>query len=271
MSTLEAFKTILKEHFKWTGQIFILAKSDIIKTYSGAALGWAWALVRPTILIFVFWFAFTYGLRVGGDVEGYPFALWMIPGFMAWFYMSDMLTQGVGAIRKYKYLVTKMKFPVSTIATFVGFSKLFIHLCLMVIVMLIFIVTGHMPDIYWLQLFVYMIFMVLFFNAWGIFASMLGAMSNDFVNLVKSLTTALFWLSGIMWDVNTIAIPWIQKVLYFNPVTYIATGYRNCMIYKIWFWEEPVQLAIFAGMYVIMAILAVWSYKKLIKEIPDVL
>lgn len=268
---MSAFREIIHEHIVWRGQIFLLAKSDIVKTYSGAALGWAWALIRPVITITVFWFAFTYGLRSGGGVNGYPFALWMIPGFMAWFYMSDMLTQGAGAIRKYSYLVTKMKFPVSTIPTFVSISKLAIHMCLMVIVALIFVLTGHFPDIYWIQIFFYMILMFIFWNYWGLFASMLGAMSKDFLNLIKSISTAIFWLSGIMWDVNTIGIPWLQKLLYFNPVTYIATGYRNCFIYKVWFWEEPVQLVIYIVMLIGMMLLSVWAYKKLIKEIPDVL
>lgn len=263
--------TIISEHIEWRGQIFKLAKSDIIKTYSGAAFGWAWALVRPTLMIFVFWFAFTYGLRGGGPVEGYPFVLWMIPGFIAWFYMSDMLTQGAGAIRKYRFLVTKMKFPVSTIPTFISISKLSIHLCLMVLVVAIFIVTGNFPDIYWLQLPFYMLCMVLFFTAWGLFSSMLAAMSVDFLNLVKSVTQAIFWLSGIMWDINRIQSPTIQFIMHFNPVTYIATGYRNCFIYKVWFWEQPDRLLIFLFVFVVMMALAVWAYKKLIKEIPDVL
>ena len=263
--------TIISEHIEWRGQIFKLAKSDIIKTYSGAAFGWAWALVRPTLMIFVFWFAFTYGLRGGGPVEGYPFVLWMIPGFIAWFYMSDMLTQGAGAIRKYRFLVTKMKFPVSTIPTFISISKFAIHLCLMVLVVAIFIVTGNFPDIYWLQLPFYMLCMILFFTAWGLFASMLAAMSVDFLNLVKSVTQAIFWLSGIMWDINRIQSPTIQFIMHFNPVTYIATGYRNCFIYKVWFWEQPDRLLIFAIVLLVMILLALWAYKKLIKDIPDVL
>lgn len=268
---MSIFKEIIKEHVAWRGQILLLAKADIIKTYSGAALGWAWALVKPIITVFVFWFAFTYGLRAGGSVNGFSFVLWMIPGFVAWFYMSDMLQQGTSAIRKYSYLVTKMKFPVSTIPTFVSLAKLAVHLGLLIFVAIIFVATGHFPVIYWIQIFFYMFLMFVFWACWGLFASMLGAMSRDFVNLVKSVTTAVFWCSGIMWDVNTIGIPWLQKALYFNPVTYLATGYRNCFIYHKWFWEEPLQLCIFLGMLIIMAILGAWSYKKLIKEIPDVL
>ena len=185
--------------------------------------------------------------------------------------MKASKSNGTSCIRKYGYLVTKMKFPVSTIPTFVSLAKLAIHVGLLAFVAIIFIATGHFPDVYWLQVFIYMFFMFVFWVLWGLFASMLGAMSKDFVNFIKSITTAVFWCSGILWDVNTIHVAWLQKALYFNPVTYLATGYRNCFIYKVWFWEEPLQFSIFVGMTIVMLILAVWSYKKLIREIPDVL
>ncbi len=41
-----------------------------------------------------------------------------------------------------------------------------------------------------------MLLMFLFFTTWGLFASVLSAMSRDFLNLVKSLTTALFLVVG---------------------------------------------------------------------------
>lgn len=263
--------SIFKEHIEWRGQIFKLAKADLIKTYSGAALGWAWTLIRPTINIFVYWFAFTVGIKKGHPIEGYAYVLWLIAGVIPWFYMSDMITGGAAAISRYKYLVTKLKFPVSTIPTFVALSKLSVHLVLMVIVIIIYAVQGYYPDRYLLQLPFYMVVMLLFFIEWGLFSSMLSAMSKDFFNLVKSFTTAFFWLSGIMWDINKIDIPWLKTVLQFNPITFVVTGYRNVFIYKKWFFDDLQSLLFFGIVFIIMGILAVWSYKKLIKEIPDVL
>lgn len=268
---MNTIKIILQEHIQWRHQILKLAKADIIKTYSGAALGWAWALIKPTITILVYWFAFSVGLRQGKDINGFPYILWLISGVVPWFFMSEMITGGAGAIRKYKYLVTKMKFPVSTIPTFISLSKLAVHLCLIVIVMALFLLFGYRPDIYWLQLPLYMFCMVMFFIMWALFSSMLASMSKDFLNLVKSLTTAVFWMSGIMWDINRIATPWVQTVLKFNPVTFVVTGYRNVFIYKTWIWEDASGLLYFAIVFAVMMIAALWSYKKLIKEIPDVL
>jgi teichoic acid transport system permease protein len=262
---------ILKEHIDCRRQVFQLAKSDIIKTYSGAALGWAWALVKPLILIFVFWFAFKYGLRPSAAAEGYPFILWLTAGLVPWFYMSEMITQGAGSIIRYAHLVTKMKFPVSTIPTFVAFSHLIVHFILVAILIGINCLYGNFPSLYYLQLPLYMLYMVMFFIAWGLFSAMLSAISRDFKNLVSALVTAIFWMSGILWDINTIGNSIIKTILLFNPVTYVATGYRNVFVYKTWLWDQPKALICAVIVLLLMEICAVWAYKKLYKEIPDVL
>lgn len=264
-------KEIFMEHVLWKHQIFKLAKADLIKTYSGSALGWAWALIKPTVTILVFWFAFTVGLRHGKDYGDYPYILWLISGMVPWFCISEMFTQGAGSIRRYKFLVTKMKFPISTIPTFTGIAKLAVHLCLMAIVIVIFALFGFFPDRYMLQLPVYTLFLAAFFTAWSLFSGMLASISQDFLNLVKSVTTAIFWMSAIMWDVNKVSSPLLRKVLMANPITYIVSGYRDAFIYKRWFWDRPAALLCFLGMLCIMTMMAVWSYKKLIREIPDVL
>ena len=268
MSTL---KEILQDHIGYRRQLTKLAKAALKKNYSGAVLGWAWALIKPAILIFVFWFAFTMGLRKGGDVDGYPFFLWLIAGMIPWFYMRDMITGGANSIRRYKYLVTKIKFPISTIPTFISMANLVVHFGLMLVLLGIYIAFGYMPTVYWMQLPLYMLLMFLFFTVWGLFAGVLSSISKDFLNLVKSLVQALFWLSGILYDANSINVGWIRSILLFNPVTLIVNGYRNSLIKQVWFFEDLTELRNFAIVFVIMLVLALWAYKKLKKDIPDVL
>lgn len=262
---------IIKEHVEYRQQIFKLAKADIVKTYRGAALGWSWAIIKPTVQIFVYWFAFEIGMRSGKPVNGFPYFLWLIAGMIPWFFMGDMIAQGTDAIRKYSYLVTKMKFPVSTIPTFFSISKLIINLLLIVIMMLIFALMGYPPDIYWVQLPIYILCMFIFFTVWCLFSSLLGAISKDFANLIKSFVTAVFWLSGILWNPETIKIVWLKKLLMINPVTFLTNGFRNCFINKIWFFEQPKRLLYFGIVLILMLLLSLWAYKKLKKEIPDVL
>lgn len=268
---MNTFIGIIKDHIQYKQQIFKLAKADLVKTYRGAALGWAWAIIKPAVTIFVYWFAFQIGIKAGKDVEGFPFFLWLIAGLIPWFYINDMLTQGTESIRKYSYLVTKMKFPIATIPTFVSISKLMVNLFLIIVMIFIFIFMGYTPDIYIIQLPIYILLSFLLLTVFSLLASLLACMSKDFLNLLKSLVTAVFWLSGIVWNVNTIDIPWLKTLLKANPVTYIVEGFRNCFIHKTWIWESPKTLLCFLAILVVLTVIAVILYKKLRKEIPDVL
>ena len=108
---MSTFIEIIKDHLQYRHQIFKLAIADLKKTYRGAALGWMWAIIKPAVTIFVYWFTFEIGLRAGKAVNGFPFFLWLLAGVIPWFYMSSMITSGTDSIRRYSYLVTKMKFP----------------------------------------------------------------------------------------------------------------------------------------------------------------
>ena len=101
---------------------------------------------------------------------------------------------------------------------------------------------------------------------------------NELMNFISenpqvsaSFITAVFWLSGIMWNPETIANKTFKKFLMINPVTYLVNGYRNCFINKIWFWEQPRRLLYFVVICAVMLVLGLIIYRKLRKEIPDVL
>lgn len=262
---------IVSEHSAYRPQIFQLAAVDIVKTYRGSALGWSWALLKPAITIFVYWFAFSVGLRAAKPVNDYPFFLWLLAGIIPWFYFHEMLTQGVKTLKRYDYLVTKIKFPVSTISTFVSLSKLYVHLALLGVVVVIFVLFGYPIDIYFIQLPLYVLLLFVFLTAWSLFAAPLAAVSKDFANVVNSFTTAIFWMSGIMWDASKVDIEWLRRLLLFNPVTFIAHGYRNVFIYKRWFFEDEWATMAFGVVLTVMIVAAVYTYHRLRREIADYL
>ena len=268
---MSVLKEIIRDHLRYRKQILKLAKSDLIKTYKGAALGWIWAFLKPAITIFIYYFAFTVGLRRGTPVNGFSFFHWLITGMIPWFYVSGMISGGTTCVRKYSYLVTKIRYPVSTIPTFVSLSQLVVHMVLMVILMVIYICAGHAPSVYWLQLPVYTLMMFLFMNAWGLFAGLVSVVSRDFAHLVRSSIIGLFWFSGVLYNVNRITSPGVRKAMLINPVTIIANGYRNCFINHVWFWETWPEIRNFFIAYAVMILLALWAYKRLIRVIPDVM
>lgn len=268
---MNTLRKIISEQIKYRVQIVKLAKSSIVKQYSGTMLGGAWAIIRPAIFISIYYIAFSSGLRVSKPVGEYSYFLWILTGLIPWFYVRDVFVGGAASIRKYKYLVTKIRFPISVIPTIESLAALFTNVILVIIMLLIFILSGKMPDAYWLQLPLYMLMMFMFFTSWSLFAGLLAAMSKDFLQLIKSITMALFWLSGIFFRADRVTNPIMHKMLLINPITTIVGGFRNSLIYKVWFWEDWRRLILFFVVYVIMVAISIFVYRRLKNDVMDVL
>lgn len=266
-----AIAEILLDHTEYRRQIFQLAKSDIRKTYKDTALGWVWALVKPLVRVAVYYFAFTFGLRVGKPVNGYPYYVWLTLGMIPWFYMMSAILGGANSIRKYRFLVTKIRFPISVIPTVVTLSDFLVHLLVMALILVIFALTGVKPDIYWLQILFYELLMFLFFGAWSLFAGVLSALIPDFYHLVRSSTMILLWFSGVLYRVNTIDNRILRTIVSYNPVTIFVEGLRNAVINKQWFWTNWRPMAYLGIEYLILVVAGVVLYKKYKNYLPDVL
>ena len=52
-SYVDNFTINIKEHLENIPQVIKLSIADLKKTYTGAALGWAWAIIKPIVNIFV--------------------------------------------------------------------------------------------------------------------------------------------------------------------------------------------------------------------------
>lgn len=242
---------------------------ELRKIYKGAILGWIWLIAKPSLMIFVYWFAFSVGLRMVSDVNGYSYFIWLLVGLLPWFYISEIIQKGPGILKRYNYLVTKMTFPISTIPTFVSFARIFVNLILTLIVLIIYFITVKTVDIYLIQLPFYMVMMFILFTLLSFLFSFLGAVSKDFSNLIKALTTPILFLSSIFWSVDKLPYEWLKTIQLFNPVTYIVTGYRNTFVDKVWFYEDLLSLGIFLGIVLTIFSITCFVYSRTKREIPD--
>jgi ABC-type polysaccharide/polyol phosphate export permease len=268
---------IIREHKGFGKQIFKLAKTELIKTYKGSALGPLWAIVKPSFQLFVYWFAFSVGIKKMGtvvvDINGtdlhFTRFLFMLVGLVPWFYISENITQGSKVIRTHRQFVTKVNFPVSTIMTYTALSRMFIHIIL-TFLMYIFVFFAWGPSWYNLQVFLYMPIMFLFFVFLSWSTAPMSAFSPDFENAVASFMTGVFWLSGIIYNSYDLPHP-LDTIMLFNPVNFFVNGYRNCFLYNRPFFVYKTELVIFLAEFVVVFFLGVFNYNRLRKRIPDVL
>jgi len=247
-----------------------MARVGLVKRYSGSLLGIFWAIVRPLLFISVYWFAIQVGLRGSRPVGGEPFLLWFLPGVICWFFISDALTIGGASIRANSHLVTKLVFPVPTIPVFTVLSLYFVHLMLVGILIGIFVLSGYGLDIYFLQLFYYSFATLLFATLTAMLLSAFDAISRDVGHMVKSIMTVLFWLTPIIWPVDSVD-GFVGLLVRLNPVCYLVQGYRNSLVLDTWFFSEWLYSLYFWGVILVLIFLNGYVFPKLQREFADVL
>ena len=262
---------ILKEQWQWRKQILSLGLFDLKKTSAGAVLGPLWFFAKPAVYILVFWFALEVGLRsadqTGSDV---PYILWLMGGLVPWFYIQEILGTGINVFKRYSYLVTKIKFPLAGIPTIFSISTFVVQLGLVVALLIVYFLCGLPLDLYLLQLPVALVLMFVFFNMFSLVTSLLSAISKDFMNLMKTLSTPLFWLSGIIFNVFNLGIPVIELVLMLNPITFIVTMYRCAVYDKMWIWDKPEAIIGFVVVFVVTLLVTLVIYRRTHEEVADV-
>lgn len=271
---LSTLKTILMDHVVWWKQIVRLSFFELKKKSRGAVLSWAWFFIKPAMYVFCFWFALDIGLRVARDMGGAdsaPYILWLCAGLFPWFFMQEMFGSGCDVLHRYSYLVNKIKFPLSGISTIYVGAALLVHLMLLVVLFIVYFLCGQQLDIYLLQIPILLILLFLFWDMFSIFMSQLSALSKDFANLMKALSTPFFWLSGIIFNIKNVPIDWIQTIMQYNPVAFFAVAYRDAFYDKVWFWDDPNLCFGFAVVFIVTFIAMLWTYKKLSEEVVDVL
>lgn len=266
------FTNILKQNWDWRGQISSLGMFELKKKSRGAALGWLWFFVKPAIYIFVFWFALEIGLRSGSaDPAAPPYILWLSAGLIPWFFMQSVLNGGTDMFHKHSYLVTKIKFPLCGVPLIGIVSNLVIQLILLAALVALYFLCGQPVTPYLLQVPVVWALMVAFFYVFSLAASCLCAFSKDVKNMIASLTTPFFWLSGIIFDMSNLSIGWVKAIMLFNPITSLVSASRASFYDQCWIWESPQVCICFGVVFLLTLVGAVFVYKRTQAEVSDVL
>ncbi len=270
MSAVKDLARLVRINAQNFTRTYAMAKVTLTKRYSGSAFGILWALIKPMVFVFAYWFAVSVGIRGSKPMGDIPYILWLIPGIMPWFFISDALTVGGAAIRSNSHFVTKMVYPVATLPVSEVLSLYFVHLMLMGITTVIFLFSGFGLSVYFLQLPYYLLCTLALSVVLAMLLSALTAISRDILQAVKSFITLLFWLTPILWSADKLGSP-LRQIIKTDPIVYIITGYRNAFVYHRWFYQDWRYMIYFWVVLIALALLTSYVYTKLEPEFADVL
>lgn len=270
MRYFKEFYRFLKHIIDSKKLLFTLAYNDFKAQYLGSYLGIFWAILRPLLFILVLWFVFGAGFKSKPTDDGTPFVLWLLCGMIPWFFFAEAVSKGMNAITSSAYLVKKVAFRVSILPLVKVFSSLLIHLVLVMILIIVFMLNGYYPDLYWLQLPYYILATVILTLGLGWLTSSLRVFIKDIGELIGVVIQFGFWLTPIFWSLSSIPEQY-HYIVKLNPVVYIVDGFRDTFIYKTWFWENQSDTLQFWLTATILLIVGALVFKRLRPHFGDVL
>lgn len=246
-----------------------LVQSDFRRRYLGTYFGIFWAFAAPLSTIAVLLFVFNVGFR-SGPVNGVSFDLWLVSGLIVWFYISDAIVSGANSITEYSFLVKKMQFPTELLPIVKISSSLYVHLVNLALLVGLFIYHGRYPNLFWLQLFYYLIALVSSVLAVAMVSAVIQVFFRDFQGVIAILMQIGLWGTPILWDANMLPERFAPMIK-LNPASYVVQGYRDSLLFDIWFFDRPVQTAYFWAVTIVILILGFYVFKRAKGDFADVL
>lgn len=245
---------VIKENMTNLYRIFCIAKYELLADMRDSKFGLFWNFASPAIQVITYWLVFGIGLNRKG-YDGVPYLPWVVVGFAAWWYVSPCITQGCSAVFSKKNVITKMKFPISILPATVCAKEFFNHICMMLITFVVVTLFGYYPNIHWFGILYYAFCAFMFLEALSLVTSVLTMMWRDVKKLVTSLMRMLLYLSPVLWPATFSDYPLIEFIMKLNPVYYIVTGYRDCILFEKSIFAHPVMTVYFWIVVIILFII----------------
>src|SRR5699024_9680627 len=267
---------VLKEQIEHFYLIRRLSLYELKSKNRSNYLGMAWELINPLIQILIYWFVFG-SIRQRSDVDiaagmdPVPFINWLIAGFILWNFFYKSTIDGSKSIYSRLRILSKMNFPMSVIPNFVIFSNFYIHLLMLGITIIIFNMTGYHINIYYLQLFYFIVATFCLLFSISFIMSTLSTIIRDVHMFLNATLRMVLYLSPILWQISILDDP-LPTILKANPLYYLIEGYRSALFGTEWFlvahWEYTLY---FWGLIIVLLLIGSRLHVKFRRHFIDYL
>lgn len=201
-----------------------LLKAEVANSY----LNWLWWVLDPMCFMLIYVIMFGYVFKAS---ELY-FGAFVFIGITLWDFFNKCMVQSVKLIKNNKPIVSKVylpKFILMLIRMGVNGFKMCISLILTAVMVVIYRV--HLT---WNVIFVIPILITLVVLVFGFGCVFLhfGVFVEDLSNVLNIALRFMFYVTGVFWNIQTrIPEPYSTIVGKCNPIAFLITSMRNCVLY----------------------------------------
>jgi ABC-type polysaccharide/polyol phosphate export permease len=246
----------LQELFRYRELIYNLTVRDLKLKYKGSALGVAWSLLNPLLMMVIYTAVFSKLLRVT-DFPNY-WAL-VLGGILAWTFFAGSVQSATTSFIRNPGLISKVYFPIESLPISMSLAN-FVNFGIPLVLLLMASVVAHVhigASIVLLPLIVAAELAL----ALGL-SMMIAALTvffRDIEHLIGIMLAAWFYLSPVIYPLNPALLPVGARrflpLAWLNPLAWFLESYHSVLVYGTW---PP--LAPFVGMIALAALCLVAGY-----------
>ena len=208
-----------------------LVTKDFKLKYRRSALGVAWSVLNPLLMMIIM--AAVFSRLMGRADDSIPnFPLYIIIGNTAFNLMSDSTSRGLMSIIEASSLLKKVKinrwvFPVQKVLFAVvnyAFS--------LIAVVLVMIFVQYAPSVYALYVIPGLFMLSVFCIGLSLFLSCAAVFFRDVIHLWSVFLTAWTYLTPMFYSIKILP-EWLQTLESFNPMYLYLTYLRDALLFRV--------------------------------------
>lgn len=209
--------------------IFNIVSKDLKLKYQRSALGFAWSMLNPLIMIAVYAVAFTYILRVDTP----KFVLYILIGLLAWNFFAGAISGASEAITGNASLLKSVVFPRLTLPfTTVLFNLIQYLLTFLVFLPVMLLVYGVEPRTHMLLFPLFLLLQVTFVTGLSLLLATVATMYRDVKHLIEVGLGIFFWATPIIYEATRVPEQFRQLALLSPTASYIR-AYQDIFYYGV--------------------------------------
>lgn len=190
--------------------------------------GYLWWVIEPLLYVAVFYLVFSYLLGTR-QPDFLPF---LVVGKLTFIWFSKTLNFSANSLLNNGGLLGRMDMPKALFPVATVLESSYKQLAVFVLLLIIMLLTGYSPSLHWLWLIPLASAQFLLITVCAMLASLLACVKRDFIPLINLGTVFMLFVSGIFWDINSIANQEaVQWLLWLNPMAFLVDGYRQALMY----------------------------------------
>ena len=225
----------------------VLAWRDVAVRYKQAALGAAWAVLRPLIAVFILTIIFGRVAQLPAE-PGVPYAVMVYAGMLPWMLISTILNDASNSLVGNANMISKIYYPrivtpaASAVVSLVDFAISFVVFCLMMAAFL------YVPSWKIVFLPVFVVYAVAMALGPALYLASLNVRYRDFRFIVPFVVQFGLYVSPVGFSSAVVPEGW--RLLYsLNPAVSAIDGFRWAVLGgKIWWPGFALGLAVTALM-----------------------